>query len=123
MQNERGPSATNERPSQFTSITPSLGNSRISQDGRFVALNWKPYEKNTLRGFCDISLPSGLIITGCSLHEQDGKRWVALPARPYQKSDGTTNYVNILDFTNAAAKSRFQASALRAVDALQEVQS
>jgi hypothetical protein len=42
MQNERGPSATNERPSQFTSITPSLGNSRISQVGRFVALNWKP---------------------------------------------------------------------------------
>ena len=43
MQNERGPSATNERPSQFTSITPSLGNPSISQVGReFIASNGKP---------------------------------------------------------------------------------
>ena len=43
MPNERGPSATNERTPQFTSITPSFGNPSISQVGReFIASTGKP---------------------------------------------------------------------------------
>ena len=44
---------------------------------RFViATNWKPLERNTLKGFVDLTLPSGLIIHGCSLHRKNESRWM-----------------------------------------------
>ncbi len=43
---------------------------------------WHPCERNTLRGFADIFLPSlHLEIRDCAVHEKNGKRWVQLPRR------------------------------------------
>jgi hypothetical protein len=84
----------------------------------FIATDWKPLRKNTLQGFCTITLPSGLRIKECSFHERDGKRWVGLPGRPWQKPDGATGYVSFLDFSNNQAKDRFQQFALAAIDTL-----
>jgi hypothetical protein len=82
-----------------------------------IARNWKEHTRNTLKGFFDLELPSGLIIHDCMLHEKNGKRWVGLPARPYQK-DGKTEYARILGFDSAEAHARFQEEAVAAVDAL-----
>jgi len=49
------------------------------------ATGFKPFRKNTLRGFVDLALPAvGLVLLGCTLQEKNGSRWIGLPARPYQ---------------------------------------
>ena len=52
-------------------------------------LDFKPFSKNTLLGFFDLELDSGLILSGCALHEKNGKRWIGLPAKPITKPDGS----------------------------------
>jgi hypothetical protein len=85
-------------------------------DREFLALDWKPMQRNTLQGFVTIVLPSGLRIRECSLHEKNGKRWVSLPGKPWTRQDGTTSYVAILDFADDEARFRFQRLALAAID-------
>jgi hypothetical protein len=82
-----------------------------------IASEWREHTKNTLRGFFTLTLPSGIAIHGCQLHEKNGRRWVGLPARPYQK-DGKTEYARILEFNSAGTHAVFQEQALAAVDAL-----
>jgi hypothetical protein len=73
-----------------------------------VVLNFKALDRNSLRGFFDVELPSGLILVGCQLHESHGKYWVGMPARPWTKPDGTQSYVKIVDFVDKATAARFQ---------------
>jgi hypothetical protein len=73
-----------------------------------VVLNFKPVEKKSLRGFFDVELPSGMILSGCTLHESHGKFWVGLPGRPYAKPDGSQSWVKIVDFRDKATRDRFQ---------------
>jgi hypothetical protein len=81
-----------------------------------VVTNWKAHEKNTLRGFLSINLPSGLVIHNCTLHQKNGSRWLGLPARQYVKDDGSTSYTPLIEFATKDARQRFQAAALEAVD-------
>lgn len=83
----------------------------------FIVSNWKAYEKNTLRGFLSLTLPSGLVIHNCTYHEKADARWIGLPARQYSKDDGTTSYTPLIEFNTKDIRQRFQAAALRAVDA------
>jgi DNA-binding cell septation regulator SpoVG len=82
--------------------------------------NWKVYEKNTLRAFFSLSLPSGLIIHNCALHQKDGARWIGLPSRQYQKDDGSIAYSPLVQFVSKDARQRFQATALEAMDRFME---
>jgi DNA-binding cell septation regulator SpoVG len=85
-----------------------------------TATEWRECIKNTLRGFFTLTLPSGIVIHGCQLHEKNARRWIGLPARPYTKDDGTTAYARIIEFISADLHQKFQAAALGAVDALLE---
>jgi hypothetical protein len=76
---------------------------------------WKAFEKNTLKGFLSLVLPSGLILRGCSYHQKSDARWIGLPAREYIK-DGAKTWAPIVEFTDAEARQRFQRAALQAVD-------
>ena len=78
--------------------------------------DWKAYDKRTLCGFLTFTLPSGLVIHNCMLHEKDGKRWIALPSRQYTKADGSPTYTPLIEFATKDARQRFQAAALRAVE-------
>jgi hypothetical protein len=82
--------------------------------------NFKPFEKNTLRGFFDVELPSGMILCGCTLHEREGRRWIGLPAKPYTKEDGSQSWVKIVDFVDRDKAKQFQESVLPAVPAVFE---
>jgi len=86
----------------------------------FLVSNWKAYEKNTLRGFFSLNLPSGLVIHNCTLHEKDGSRWIGLPARQYSKDDGSTSYALLIEFATKEARQQFQTMALEAVDRFME---
>jgi hypothetical protein len=77
-------------------------------------LNFRALERNTLRGFFDVELPSGMVLCGCTLHEREGKRWVGLPAKPYTKDDGSQSWVKIVDFVDRARAKQFQESVLPA---------
>jgi hypothetical protein len=84
--------------------------------GGFIVLQFRAFEKNTLRGFLSLELPSGMILHGCTLHEKNGSRWVGVPAKEYEK-DGTKTWAPLVEFTSKEAREKFQACALAAFDA------
>jgi DNA-binding cell septation regulator SpoVG len=88
----------------------------------FLITNWKAHRKNTLQGFLSITLPSGLVIHNCTLHESSGVRWIGLPARPYTKDDGSTSYATLIEFSTAETRHRFQTAALEAVGRFMEAE-
>ena len=71
-------------------------------------INYKVLEKNTLKGFFDVELASGLLICGCTLHEKNGKFWIGMPAKPYEKHDGSQSWTKIVDFRDKATSDQFQ---------------
>jgi hypothetical protein len=85
-----------------------------------TVLNFRRFEKNTLRAFCDLQLASGLVLGGCTLHQSHGKWWVGLPARNYADPDGNEKWVPIVDFASRERKAKFQQLATAAVLAAYE---
>jgi len=66
--------------------------------GKMKILKFRPYEKNTLRGFIEVELPSGMIIKDISWHQREDREWLGLPARQYEKEDGSKGWANQIDF-------------------------
>jgi hypothetical protein len=79
-----------------------------------VVLNFKSFEKNSLKGFFDLELASGMMLAGCTLHESHGKFWVGLPARPYATPDNSQSWVKIVDFRDKRTAAKFQEMAVAA---------
>lgn len=53
--------------------------------------------------FC-VSLPKmGMEIRDCGLFESQGKKWIGLPSRPYEK-DGEKKYFSLVSFTQEMKK-------------------
>ena len=81
----------------------------------FLVREWRPFERNTLRGFLSLELPSGMIIRDCTVHGKNNSRWVGMPARPYEK-DGAKTWSPLIEFASKEARDKFQACALAAFD-------
>jgi hypothetical protein len=115
-------SSTPEMSSQINSIRNQPISPPVTgpvAEKKFVASNWKAIRKNSLLGLFDLLLPSGMILTGCQLHQKNEARWVGLPATRYAKQDGTlSDYIKVVDFNGAQARARFQEFAKAAVDEL-----
>ena len=79
-----------------------------------VATNPRRHERNTLRGFVDLRLPSGMIVKGCTVHMKGPRAWVGLPGRPYKDAAGVETWANIIEFADKEAGRRFQQLALSA---------
>jgi hypothetical protein len=99
--------ARSEFPGKTGSHSPSVA--RI--------FNWKPYQRNTLRGFFSVELPSGLVIHKCTLHVKANSRWIGFPAERYKKSDGEVGYAILLEFRSRDIADRFRDVILAAFDA------
>jgi hypothetical protein len=82
-------------------------------------LRFRPYKKNTLKGFCDLELTRvGLILHDCTWHvHADGTEWVGFPARSYQDKDGNTQWQPLIEFAEGAkeAREQFRRQALDAI--------
>jgi hypothetical protein len=84
---------------------------------------FRPYWRNTLRGFADLSIPEmRLTIHGVAVHEKNSSRWAQLPARPQVKdgalvkrADGKLEYAPILEFSDKQTRDAFSAAVIRAV--------
>jgi len=93
-----------------------------------TASDFKPMERNTLRGFVTLRLePSGLQLNDCSVHEKNGKEWVGLPGKAQIGRDGLLKktpasgkilYLPTVEIPHKAASNRFQQAALAAVHKL-----
>jgi hypothetical protein len=81
-----------------------------------------------LRGFVDLTLsPPRITLKECSVHEQNGRRWIGLPGRPQIDLDGRHRvdsvtgkklYMPTVEIPDRDARERFQEAALAAVDRL-----
>jgi hypothetical protein len=83
-----------------------------------------PLCRNTLRGFVVAIVPEmRMRIHDLSIHEQDGKRWVGLPAKPQidrsgavrKDARGKTLYVPILEFSDKVTRDAFSTRVVAAV--------
>jgi hypothetical protein len=87
---------------------------------------FRPFNRNTLRGFCDIKLVDlDLAIKDVAIHEKNSSRWAALPAKPQLKdgvivkdADGKGQYVNILEFGSRDRRDEFSEAVIAAVLAI-----
>jgi hypothetical protein len=80
-------------------------------------LKFRPYTKNTLKGFADLELSRvGIVIKECCWHEKGGKEWISFPAS-FEGKDGQTQWFALVEFAQGARQARdeFQRQALEAI--------
>ncbi|HEY7388845.1 MAG TPA: hypothetical protein VH640_10065 [Bryobacteraceae bacterium] len=78
--------------------------------------DFRPLNKNTLRGFFSAMLPSGLVFHDLMLHERDDARWVGFPAREWTDKSGVKQYVRFIEFRDRETANRFRDEILTALD-------
>ena len=77
---------------------------------------FRPFSKNTLKGFLTIRLPeAGLVLKECTWHEKGGKEWVGFPARQFQGADGEKKWANLIEFIEGYDSLAWQDAALKAI--------
>ncbi len=76
-------------------------------------INFKGVEKGSLRGFFDVVIEEWGMTIACSYFEKDGKKWVNLPNREYEK-DGAKKYQSLVKFDEVRMK-KFQDNVLRLI--------
>lgn len=81
-----------------------------------TVIAWKALERGSMKGFLSLSLPSGMVIHEIMLFEKEGKRWIGLPSRPFEKKDGTKAYNAIVEFPDRDRRDKFIQMALAAMD-------
>tara|TARA_R110000822_G_scaffold132056_2_gene269194 strand:- start:2134 stop:2448 length:315 start_codon:yes stop_codon:yes gene_type:complete len=88
-----------------------------------VILEWKPLERNTLRGFAKIKL-GALKIHDVAVHTKGDRSWAQLPAKPQMNADGTARrnndgkmqYTPVIEWETREASDRFSASVVAAIN-------
>ena len=73
-------------------------------------LSYRPYQRNTLCGFCEISFLC-LQIRDCSHHRKDDQEWISLPNKSYQDDRGNTKYYPLIQFADKDDHWKFQDAA------------
>ena len=85
--------------------------------------DFKPIASGAMRGFCDVTMPSGMVLHRCSVFSKDGRAWVSPPSKQVIGRDGTvqrdangkTRYEPVASFTDRATQDRWSTAV---VDAL-----
>ena len=87
-------------------------------------VSWRSVERGSLLGFAKIKIAQWkLTIDDVAVHQSNGKRWAALPARPQldasrqvvRGDDGKPKYVKTMFFDDRATADRFSAAVVEAV--------
>ena len=58
----------------------------------------------------------GLELRDLTLHQKGGKRWVGLPAKPYQDENGDQKWSHIVKFYDKARGDQFEKTVIAALD-------
>jgi hypothetical protein len=85
-------------------------------------MKFMPFQKNTLRGFTEISLVDiGMTIRDVTVHTKNDYTWASPPAKPQIKDgavvteNGKAQYVNIIEFSSREIRDDFSISVVDAV--------
>jgi DNA-binding cell septation regulator SpoVG len=82
-----------------------------------TVLSWRPYEKGALRGFMTIKEKTlGLEVHDVRLLEKNGEQWLGMPAKQYEKDDGTTGYKDYVRVEPRDKRQKFTEEVLKALD-------
>lgn len=83
---------------------------------RMVCETFRPCVSNSLMGFADLRMPSGMRIFGCSVHRKDGRSWVSPPAKEIRDAMGKrTGWTPVIDFVSREAREAWSRAALAAI--------
>jgi hypothetical protein len=91
---------------------------------KMVCKGFRPLRKNTLLGFAEVHIAElDLSMKDIAIHEKNGSRWAAPPARPQLSKDGAAirddagkvQYAPILEFGSRASRDRFSQQVIDAV--------
>lgn len=89
-----------------------------------IITNWKPMDRNSLRGFLSAQFPSGLIVHEVSVHASNGKVWASPPSKPLidgtsgnalRDGDGKIRYVPLIAFSDKSLRDRWSKAVVEAV--------
>jgi len=82
-----------------------------------TCLKYRAIDTGSFCGFVDLYIHDlDIEVYGCTLYKKDDKRWLNLPVRPYQNSQGEEKYTHILRFRDQAKFREFCTTAKAAVD-------
>jgi hypothetical protein len=84
----------------------------------------RPHESGTLRGFFNLTLPSGIVLNGSTLFEKGDSRWIGFPGAPQieagrhriDPATGKPAWTPVMEIPDRDTRDRFTALALAAVD-------
>lgn len=87
-------------------------------------LSWRECRRNTLLGFGDLQMDSGLIVKDVSFHAKDGSQWASPPGRPMldadrkllHDTDGKVAYSPVVDFADKAIRRKWSDAAVHALN-------
>jgi hypothetical protein len=87
--------------------------------------NFKPISAGAMRGFCDVTLPSGMVLHRCSIFAKDGKAWASPPSKQVigrdgtvqKTTDGKARYEPTVSFTDRATGERWSNAVIEALQA------
>jgi hypothetical protein len=76
-------------------------------------LDFPRLQKEYPARFCRIELMSaGIVFRDCPIHEENGKQWVAFPARPDEGADGVKRWQTLIEFAPGAKREVFHRLAI-----------
>lgn len=90
----------------------------------FKVTDLKRVRTGALVGFCDVHLPSGMILHRCSIFAKEDKAWASPPAKQVlgrdgsvQKSaNGKTRYEQTVSFADRATQERWSNAVIEAIN-------
>jgi DNA-binding cell septation regulator SpoVG len=88
-------------------------------------LDWRPMQRNTLRGFAKVEFGSGLIISDVTILKGDRGPWASPPSKPMVGRDGTVmkdqdgkvRYTPIIEFSSREIRDKWSDSIIEAMRA------
>ena len=87
-----------------------------AQNQAIIVDEFTPVTRNTLRGFCKVILPSGMVLSDVSIHLDSGKAWASPASKPMLDRDGNVlrdpggkiRYSPIVGFASTAIQNPIQ---------------
>ena len=85
--------------------------------------DWKPMNRGALRGFCTVSMPSGMTVHEVSIMQSHGRAWASPPSKPMLDRDGRAmvddagkrRYAPIIEFATKDIRDRWSDAIIAAL--------
>jgi N6-adenosine-specific RNA methylase IME4 len=89
----------------------------------FIIEDFAPVIRTTLRGFCRVRTPSGMVLHDVAVHQKDGAAWVSPASKPMIDRDGAVmrdaagkiQYAPFVSFASREIRGRWSAAVIAAL--------